>query len=60
MDYMAPEVLMMVEEEEEEEFQDGELPYKPLPFYDEKVDIWAVGAIAYELIAGNIGLVRYI
>ena len=53
LDYMAPEVIMMPDSDEEDDAAEDDLPYTPLPFYNEKVDVWAVGVMAYELLTGT-------
>lgn len=45
LDYMSPEVIAMPAEQD---------PSKgPVKTYDDKVDVWAVGILAYECIAGR-------
>eukprot|EP00193_Tetraselmis_chui_P007444 CAMPEP_0177758832 /NCGR_PEP_ID=MMETSP0491_2-20121128/4401_1 /TAXON_ID=63592 /ORGANISM="Tetraselmis chuii, Strain PLY429" /LENGTH=845 /DNA_ID=CAMNT_0019274605 /DNA_START=279 /DNA_END=2813 /DNA_ORIENTATION=+ len=49
IDYMAPEMLMMLAEEERGH---GMYVRDRIPGYDEKVDIWQVGILAFELLTG--------
>ena len=41
------------EVDDEQAVLDGSLPYLPPKYYNAKVDVWAVGAIAYELLTGE-------
>lgn len=46
LDYMAPDVLLCPDKQDPDANKD-------LPGYDESVDAWAVGVLAYELLAGK-------
>ncbi|KAK9817875.1 hypothetical protein WJX72_003532 [[Myrmecia] bisecta] len=50
LDYMAPEVLAMPTPDQ---IAKGQIKTEDISCYNEKVDIWAVGILAYELIAGR-------
>ncbi|KAK9842974.1 hypothetical protein WJX74_005089 [Apatococcus lobatus] len=50
LDYMSPEVLSIPTPEE---CMARGLSPQDVPVYDEKVDIWAVGILAYELLTGR-------
>eukprot|EP00803_Ostreobium_quekettii_P009834 evm.model.scf_1839.4 EVM.evm.TU.scf_1839.4 scf_1839:23580-31490(+) len=64
VDYMAPEVLRVIDPDkedpdtvldpsDEEEAGHGEAGSGRLVCYDEKVDIWQLGVLVYELLAGH-------
>ena len=50
VDYASPEVLELADFEDDDRcLSDSE----ELPEYDEKVDIWQLGVMTYELLSGN-------
>ena len=52
VDYASPEMLELAEFEEDDRYlSDSEK--EDLPKYDEKVDIWQLGVMTYELLSGN-------
>lgn len=67
IDYMAPEVLRMEEQSSEEECSksgtcdlkgdavdnENSLSFGAEPSYDEKVDIWQLGILVFELLTGR-------
>ncbi|KAI8463587.1 MAG: hypothetical protein J3K34DRAFT_526873 [Monoraphidium minutum] len=52
LDYMAPEVVSLPTAEERRALEQQGRPAAP-QVYDEKVDVWAVGILAYELLVGR-------
>jgi len=52
-DYMSPEVVSLPTADERKKMEQAGKPVPEAPVYTEKVDIWAAGILAYELLIGK-------